>query len=1085
MDEETFTVVSFKGVEAISRPYEFEVELVSEKNDVDPLDVLENTAKFTIHRDEGDSVDFNGILMQFEELREFHGYFFFRAVLAPKLWWLSLTHHNQVFLDKTIPEIIQAALEDGGLHSGIDFSFDVQQNYSPLEYVCQYDESHFDFVSRWAEREGIYYFFEQTPKGEKVVFTDSRIRHQSLPLGEKLRYDPPSGMASLHTDEIIQTFMCRHNMLPRRVYLKDYNYLKPSLAVEGIADVDDKGRGENYIYGVHFDSVEEGNRLAGIRADALKCRKSIFNGESTVPFLVPGYTFDLTRHYKSMYNRSYLLTEVSHQGHQTGYLISGLKDIIGTYDEEMFYVNTFTAIYSDAQFRPEHTIERPRISGTINAKIDAAASGEYAELDEHGRYKVILPFDRSGRFGGKASAWFRMMQPYAGENQGMHFPLHKGTEVLLTFIDGNPDRPVIAGAVPNPETSSPINSLNQTKSVIQSGRSPKDTSAGAGDARARSNSDASNYIAFNDLDNSENILIQSKDNDPAWSAWSRHGKNADDPDDTDAATSNDDNKPGTEKTVNATGLKFYTDEKMTFQANTGQETRVVGRSINTARDATLVTGHNLADLITTMETFAPSNVYGYDEGITLSESGDTPPNRFPEIFEVQPVPDACTDFEDYFENASYSETTTVVTNTANGPVTSQQTITYYFKNDYSGDLNDAWKSYWRYWVGTYKDNPQTTTNEECGTTTLPSFLDTKYKYNSLDYTHYQSTWNQALSDAWDQWIQDRQTAWKKWQPHLKEGHTRVSHRDTFNMQEGNIYDFGGYWNYNLGNSYAENHISQNGELNSDSWAKDLADKGGPAGANGPMTTIKCNDLDLAGDLTAPSFDGYWSIDGGDFHNSGASPAFSKSLDPGQTWVEKTFGGANYSYTKDTQDLNVTVNTAEESHIYGHAEYEYKYSKGKLVSKTASKGGHSEEWKYDRITGVILSHEKKDWLGVGGNVVSSSFSMGNKTSSEISLSGNQHFELSVAAKSKIGIGVAFDFELYANPAWKLSMVNDKMRLQGPGTKFDKEEALKAEIKSLMFEDSKLHLQSHGVKMEKKEIEAAKKQLSLEESYLFHV
>ncbi|XOF33394.1 MAG: type VI secretion system Vgr family protein [Candidatus Electrothrix sp. YB6] len=468
-DKDSFAVVSFKGFEAVSIPYQFEIVLVSEKKNIDPLQVLQNPAVFTIHRDNEQDVIFNGILIQFEETQEFNGYLFFKAVLAPKLQWLSLTHHNQVFLDQTAPEIMEAALKDGDLVSGIDFEFRLQNDYQPFEYICQYGESHLNFVARWAEREGIYYFFEQTKQGEKVVFTDTNISQTDLVLGKDLIYSPQSGLDSLHTKEVIKEFLCKHSLLPQRVFLKDYNYRKPSLAMEGSAEVDPDGRGENYIYGEHFPTPEEGNRLAGIRAEELLCRKSLFFGKSSVPFIVPGFTFDLQEHYQKLYNRKYLITDVNHEGHQTGFLISGVTAALQPRDEQMFYANTFTAIYSDAQFRPERTAVKPKISGTINAKIDAATSGKYAELDDQGRYKVILPFDRSGRGSGKASAWCRMMQPYSGADYGMHFPQHKGGEVLLTFIDGDPDRPIIAGAVPNPETKTPVTSGNQTQSVIRTG----------------------------------------------------------------------------------------------------------------------------------------------------------------------------------------------------------------------------------------------------------------------------------------------------------------------------------------------------------------------------------------------------------------------------------------------------------------------------------------------------------------------------------------------------------------------------------------------------------------------------------------
>ena len=126
------------------------------------------------------------------------------------------------------------------------------------------------------------------------------------------------------------------------------------------------------------------------------------------------------------------------------------------------------AIPADVQFRPKFNAKKPKFNGTLNAKIDAAGSGQYAELDEQGRYKVILPFDLSGRKDGKASTWLRMAQPYAGTDHGMHFPLHKGTEVLLNFMDGDPDRPFVTAAVPNPETPSVIGDINSTMSGIKS-----------------------------------------------------------------------------------------------------------------------------------------------------------------------------------------------------------------------------------------------------------------------------------------------------------------------------------------------------------------------------------------------------------------------------------------------------------------------------------------------------------------------------------------------------------------------------------------------------------------------------------------
>ncbi len=487
LDGDTFAVVEFSGVEGLSQCYRFEILLVTDNAEIDLGSVLQNPARFSIHRDERDDVDFHGILSNFEQLHEVDEHIFYRATLVPKLWWLSLTHHNQVFLDKTVIEMVEEVLKDGGLTT-LDFEFRLQGETQKIGYVCQYGETHLNFISRWLEREGIYYYFEQTESGEKIIITDTAISHTDSAHGGSLRYAPPSGLGDAHRREIIQSLICRYNTLPRTIRLKDYNYREPSLEMAGSAMVDERGRGEVYYYGEHFRTPEEGNLLAGIRAQELLCRKEEFIGDSTVPYVQTGYTFTLQDHYRESFNIKYLTAQMTHEGSQTGYLISGIMKGLSDREERVYYQNHFTAIPASVQFRPQRTAEKPKISGTIHGKIDAAGSGQYAELDDEGRYKVILPFDRSGRKGGKASTWLRMLQPYAGSNHGMHFPLHKGTEVLLSFIDGDPDRPIIAGAVPNPETPSPVTAADQTMSKIT-------TSGG-------------NKIHIEDKEGSQRILLQ-------------------------------------------------------------------------------------------------------------------------------------------------------------------------------------------------------------------------------------------------------------------------------------------------------------------------------------------------------------------------------------------------------------------------------------------------------------------------------------------------------------------------------------------------------------------------------------------------
>jgi len=503
LPEDTFDLVSFSGSEGLSRLYRFDVTLLADSDEIDLQNVIQSRATLKILRDDGD-ITFHGILSTFEQMETVGERTHYRAVLSPLFWRETLTHHNQIFLNKTVPQIIEAAMKDGGLTS-LDYEFRLTGQYPPHEYVCQYNETHHSFISRLMERDGIYYYFEQGETCEKVIITDTGLLHSVMSEGEKLYYSPPSGLDESSREEVIKTLVCCQKMLPARVLLKDYNYRKPSLELTAEYKVSDKGMGDVYLYGEHFPTPEEGQRLAKIRAEAMICRARTFQGESLVPYLRPGYIFVLDGHNRKDFNSSYLTTDVTHKGEQAFLFTAGLGKGVTEHEASPYYRNSFTAISSESQFRPERITDKPRFAGTMNANIDAAGSGQYAEIDDQGRYKVRLPFDLNSPAGGKASSWIRMAQPYAGDTHGMHFPLHKGTEVLLTFIDGDPDRPIISAAVPNPLTPSPVTSANATQSKIKS--------AGG------------NEIHMEDQEGTKRILL----NTPQHNSWIRMGAPNDPP----------------------------------------------------------------------------------------------------------------------------------------------------------------------------------------------------------------------------------------------------------------------------------------------------------------------------------------------------------------------------------------------------------------------------------------------------------------------------------------------------------------------------------------------------------------------------
>lgn len=466
LPEDTFFIIDFKSEGGLNRCYRVEATLASENPTIDMSKVVHSKVFAFAEEDPGRFMTFSGFVYECEQLGSFSGRYFYRLTLGPRLSFLTQIFHNQIFLDKTSKEILEEILTDGGLIWD-EFEFRLQtEPEKRWDYVCQYRESHFDFFCRWLEREGLYFYFEPGDGTEKLIITDTKMSHKSAESSRKLLYRPESGLEHDKGQPILESFTACQIRTPGTVTVKDYNYRRPSIDLTGTATVDPDSSGDIYIYGDHMQSPEESSKIAKIRAEAIACKTRQFKGASNATFLRSGLIIEIAEHFRSDYNRKYLVTSVTHEAHQQAFKISGLHKDEADREKKPKYRNTFTAIHDDVQYRPALTTLKPRFHGVINAHIDGEGSGKTAEIDEHGRYKVQLPFDLAGRKGGKASAWLRMAQPYAGEGHGMHFPLHKGTEVLLTFVDGDPDRPIISAAVPNPLTPSVVNSSICTQSRI-------------------------------------------------------------------------------------------------------------------------------------------------------------------------------------------------------------------------------------------------------------------------------------------------------------------------------------------------------------------------------------------------------------------------------------------------------------------------------------------------------------------------------------------------------------------------------------------------------------------------------------------
>jgi type VI secretion system VgrG family protein len=476
---ETFSVLRFSGEEAISQLYRFEIDLVSEEPDIDQDAVLGQPATLTIQRgDDGTPRKVHGILAEFEQGQEGRfGHYRYRAVLVPRLWLLSLSRQNQIYQNKSVVDIVEEELmgaQDKGPAelaaiglTGQDFEFRVTGSYPVREYVVQYQETDLDFVSRLLEHNGIFYYFEQGDTHEKIVFCDDNVGFPAVVPDSKIPYNPASGTSSAGEDgyeESVGSLNRAQRQITGRMIVKDYNYRTPTTPLQGEADIDDLGHGLISEYGNHFKNPEEGQALAKVRAQEILCRKVEFVGKADRMAFAAGTPFTLKGHYNSGFDQDYVLTRVTHSGTQAYAEATGFPEVDANDSD---YRNEFTAIPFQVPFRPARLAPKPKLHGVMNGHIDSAGPGTRAEIDSEGRYKLVMPIDLSGTAGGKATRWVRMAQPYGGGQQGMHFPLHKGTEVIWTCIGGDPDRPIITGVVPNPLNKSVINAESHTKNRIQ------------------------------------------------------------------------------------------------------------------------------------------------------------------------------------------------------------------------------------------------------------------------------------------------------------------------------------------------------------------------------------------------------------------------------------------------------------------------------------------------------------------------------------------------------------------------------------------------------------------------------------------
>jgi type VI secretion system secreted protein VgrG len=450
-------VQELSGREAISEPYRFDVSVVCDHGHELPEDALPGAdITLTIEIDGDEVRRVHGILGPIKTRLghgERHGY---ELRIVPRFYRLGLVQTQEIYLDKTFPEIVKSKLERHDFAER-EMDFRLIGTYAAREFVVQYGETDLAFVSRLAEHVGVSYFFEQGDDGERIVFTDHPSGFRPAERGEESRFSPRGDKTDVFALDLLT------DLIPTSYIVQDYNYRSPLVDLSAVADVESGNGGGVVEYGPHLKTPDEAERMAKIRSQERLCRQRVYEGKSSLPALAAGAKTTLVEHPRLEGPLPLLLTEVTHEAR------------VPVFDEESSrvaeYKNGFKAIPADVVYRPERRTPKPRIWGTTTGIVQPGAEGEtggIAQIDSEGRYLVQFHFDTTQPGEQKASHRVRMAQPFAGPSYGMHMPLRRGTEVLLAYTNGDPDRPIIVGALYNAASPSPVVTENAHTHQIKS-----------------------------------------------------------------------------------------------------------------------------------------------------------------------------------------------------------------------------------------------------------------------------------------------------------------------------------------------------------------------------------------------------------------------------------------------------------------------------------------------------------------------------------------------------------------------------------------------------------------------------------------
>lgn len=453
-------VLEFTGKEAISQPYRFDLELVSERPDLDLESLLHCQAFLSL---DAQGCGIHGQIYRVGQGDSGQRLTRYQISLVPRLSYLGQRVNQRIFQHKSVPTIIAQVLKDHGIQRDA-FAFRLGSDYPEREYCVQYAESDLAFIQRLCAEIGIHYHFQHSIDGHLLVFGDDQT---VFPLIAKpTLYLPDTGMAA--DAPAINRFNVRLETRTTAVARRDYDFHKPRLQLESRIDNGQLPALEDYHFPGQFTDREYGKELAqrALERHNADYRQAEGWGDETA--LVSGHFLRLAEHPRQTWNDLWLITQIEHHGRQP----QVLEEMAGSNPEDFQgYRNTFLATPWDVSFRPVH-IGKPSFTGYQTAVVTGPSDSEI-HCDEYGRVKVQLAWDRDGKRNEHSSCWLRVATGWAHDGYGIALIPRVGMEVLVGFVDADVDKPVVMGCVPNGANSAPLNlPADKTRSIFRSQSSP-------------------------------------------------------------------------------------------------------------------------------------------------------------------------------------------------------------------------------------------------------------------------------------------------------------------------------------------------------------------------------------------------------------------------------------------------------------------------------------------------------------------------------------------------------------------------------------------------------------------------------------